>query len=194
MTADISSVVQMPERVGGEDIIASLNGHPIRNIERRELIKRSGDICTGGDQDRVVFARGRRFSQCTLKARQRLVPARAGAHCSTIARVNVDRVFLISFTVGVFLAALGGALTAPMISVSPSIGVNVIILAFAVVIIGGLGSIEGAAIGALFVGIARAASVHLLPEAELFVIYLVMAIVLVFRPEGLFQKTQARKI
>jgi branched-chain amino acid transport system permease protein len=108
--------------------------------------------------------------------------------------VNVDRVFLVSFTIGVFLAALGGVLTAPMISVSPSIGVNVIILAFAVVIIGGLGSIEGAAIGALFVGIARAVSVHLLPEAELFVIYLVMAIVLVFRPEGLFKKTQARKI
>jgi len=108
--------------------------------------------------------------------------------------VNVNKVFLFSFTIGVFLAALGGALTAPMISVSPGIGVNVIILAFAVVIIGGLGSIEGAAIGALFVGIARAASVHLLPEAELFIIYLVMAVVLVFRPEGLFQKTQARKI
>jgi len=108
--------------------------------------------------------------------------------------VNVDRVFLVSFTIGVFLAALGGALTAPMISVSPGIGVNVIILAFAVIIIGGLGSIEGAAIGALFVGIARAASVHMLPEAELFIIYLVMAVVLVFKPEGLFRKTQARKI
>ena len=108
--------------------------------------------------------------------------------------VNVNRVFMISFTLGVFLAALGGALTAPMISVSPGIGVNVIIVAFAVVIIGGLGSIEGAAIGAVFVGVARAASVHLLPEAELFIIYLVMAVVLVFRPEGLFQKTQARKI
>ena len=108
--------------------------------------------------------------------------------------VNVNRIFMVSFSIGVFLAALGGALTAPMISVSPGIGVNVIILAFAVVIIGGLGSIEGAAIGALFVGIARAASVHLLPEAELFIIYLVMAVVLVFRPEGLFQKTQARKI
>jgi len=108
--------------------------------------------------------------------------------------VNVNRVFMISFTLGVFLAALGGALTAPMISVSPGIGVNVIIVAFAVVIIGGLGSIEGAAIGAVFVGIARAASVHLLPEAELFIIYLVMAAVLVFRPEGLFRKTQARKI
>jgi len=108
--------------------------------------------------------------------------------------VNVERVFMVSFTIGVFLAALGGALTAPMISVSPGMGVNVIILAFAVVIIGGLGSIEGAAIGALFVGLARAASVHLLPEAELFSIYLVMAVVLVFRPEGLFQKIQARKI
>jgi len=109
--------------------------------------------------------------------------------------VNVDRVFMVvSFAIGVFLAALGGALTAPMISVSPGIGVNVIIIAFAVVIIGGLGSIEGAAIGALFVGIARAASVHLFPAAELFIIYLVMAAVLVFRPEGLFQKTEARKI
>ena len=108
--------------------------------------------------------------------------------------VNVNRVFMVSFTLGVFLAALGGALTAPMISVSPGIGVNVIIVAFAVVIIGGLGSIEGAAIGALLVGLGRAASVHLLPQAELFIIYLVMAVVLVFRPEGLFQKTQARKI
>jgi len=108
--------------------------------------------------------------------------------------VNVDRVFMIAFGAGVFLAALGGALTAPMISVSPGIGVNVIIVAFAVIIIGGLGSIEGAAIGAVMVGVSRAASVHLMPEIELFIIYFVMAIVLVFRPEGLFVKTQTRKI
>ncbi|MEL6999490.1 MAG: branched-chain amino acid ABC transporter permease, partial [Pseudomonadota bacterium] len=108
--------------------------------------------------------------------------------------VNVDRVFMLAFGAGVFLAALGGALTAPMISVSPGIGVNVIIVAFAVIIIGGLGSIEGAAIGAVLVGVARAASVHLMPEIELFIIYFVMAVVLVFRPEGLFVKTQTRKI
>lgn len=108
--------------------------------------------------------------------------------------VNIERVYLWAFVAGVFLAALGGALTAPMISVTPGLGVNVIIVAFAVVIIGGLGSIEGAAIGALLVGIARAASVHMLPEAELFIIYLVMACVLFFRPEGLFVKDQARKI
>jgi len=108
--------------------------------------------------------------------------------------VNINKIYLGAFIAGAFLAALGGALTAPMISVTPGLGVNVIIVAFAVVIIGGLGSIEGAAIGALMVGIARAASVHVLPEAELFIIYLVMAIVLFFRPEGLFVKDQARKI
>jgi branched-chain amino acid transport system permease protein len=108
--------------------------------------------------------------------------------------VNVNRVYLVAFTVGVFLAALGGAVTAPTTSVSTGMGVSVIIVAFAVVIIGGLGSIEGAAIGALVVGIARAASVHLLPAAELFIIYLVMAGVLLFRPEGLFQQVQVRKI
>ncbi|MCZ0733782.1 branched-chain amino acid ABC transporter permease [Phreatobacter sp. AB_2022a] len=108
--------------------------------------------------------------------------------------VNVDRVQWIAFTIGVFLAALGGAFTAPMISVQPGISVSVIIVSFAVVIIGGLGSIEGAAIGAVVVGLARAAAVHLMPEAELFSIYLVMAAVLIFRPEGLFQRAAARKI
>ena len=93
--------------------------------------------------------------------------------------VNVHRVYMLAFTIGVFLAALGGAFTAPMISVQPGISVGVIVVCFAVVIIGGLGSIEGAAIGALIVGLARASPVHLLPEAELFRIYLVMAAVLI---------------
>jgi len=108
--------------------------------------------------------------------------------------VNVSRVYMLAFTVGVFLAALGGAFTAPMISVQPGISVGVIIVSFAVVIIGGLGSIEGAAIGALIVGLARSMAVHLAPVAELFSVYLVMAVVLAFRPEGLFQRIQARKI
>jgi branched-chain amino acid transport system permease protein len=108
--------------------------------------------------------------------------------------VNVERVHWIAFTFGVFLAALGGAFTAPMISVQPGISVSVIIVSFAVVIIGGLGSIEGAAIGAVIVGLARAGAVHLMPEAELFSIYLVMTAVLIFRPEGLFQRGAARKI
>jgi branched-chain amino acid transport system permease protein len=108
--------------------------------------------------------------------------------------VNVSRVYMVAFTAGIFLAAIGGAFTAPMISVSPGISVSVIVVSFAVVIIGGLGSIEGAAIGALIVGLARSLAVHLAPVSELFSIYVVMAIVLMFRPEGLFQRIQARKI
>jgi branched-chain amino acid transport system permease protein len=108
--------------------------------------------------------------------------------------VNVSRVYSGAFLFGIFLAALGGALTAPMVSVQPGLSVGVIIVSFAVVIIGGLGSIEGAAIGALIVGIARALAVHTWPAAELFSIYIAMAVVLMFRPEGLFQRLQTRKI
>ena len=108
--------------------------------------------------------------------------------------VNVQRIYTGAFTAGVFFAALGGAFTAPMISVQPGLSVSVIVVSFAVVIIGGLGSIPGAALGALVVGLARAASVHLMPQIELFSIYLVMAVVLVFRPEGLFQGVKARLI
>src|SRR6185295_10320789 len=108
--------------------------------------------------------------------------------------VNVSRVYMAAFSIGIFLAALGGAFTAPMISVQPGVSVGVIIVSFAVVIIGGLGSIQGAAVGALIVGLARSLAVHVAPVAELFSIYIVMAVVLMFRPEGLFQRTQARKI
>ena len=108
--------------------------------------------------------------------------------------VDVQKVYAVAFTVGVFLGALGGAFTAPMISVQPGLSVSVIVVSFAVIIIGGLGSIEGAAIGALVVGLARSASVHLMPQIELFSIYLVMAAVLIVRPEGLFQSIKARLI
>lgn len=108
--------------------------------------------------------------------------------------VRVKWVYAFAFTVGIFLAALGGAYTAPMVSIQQGLSVGVIIVSFAVVIIGGLGSIEGAAVGALVVGLARALAVHLMPEAELFSVYLVMAAVLIFRPEGLFQTIKARVI
>jgi branched-chain amino acid transport system permease protein len=108
--------------------------------------------------------------------------------------VNISRVYMVAFSIGIFLAAIGGAFTAPMISVQPGVSVGVIVVSFAVVIIGGLGSIQGAAVGALIVGLARSLAVHVAPVAELFSIYIVMAVVLMFRPEGLFQRTQVRKI
>jgi len=108
--------------------------------------------------------------------------------------VDVRAVFLVTFTVGTTLAAIGGALTAPTVSVVPGMGVEVIVLAFAVVVIGGLGSVPGAALGALVVGLVRSAAVHYYPEVELFSIYFVMALVLAFRPRGLFVAPEARKI
>jgi branched-chain amino acid transport system permease protein len=108
--------------------------------------------------------------------------------------VNVTLVYGVTFVIGAMLGALGGAVMAPKIAVTLGIGVEVIVLAFAVVAIGGMGSIEGALIGALIVGICRAAAVHLVPQIELFVIYGVMALVLVVRPYGLFVRAQPRKI
>jgi len=113
---------------------------------------------------------------------------------ATALGINVTRVFLVTFVIGSVLGALAGALTAPAIAVAPGLGVEVIVLAFAVVVTGGLGSVEGAMVGALIVGIARAASVHLWPEVELFVIYGVMALVLALRPQGLFARAAVRKI
>jgi branched-chain amino acid transport system permease protein len=106
----------------------------------------------------------------------------------------VSSVYTKTFLIGAVLGALGGALTAPKISVVPGLGAEVIVLAFAVVAIGGMGSIEGAMVGALIVGLFRAAAVHLAPNLELFAIYAVMALVLVFRPYGLFSRAQPRKI
>ena len=113
---------------------------------------------------------------------------------STAMGINVARTFTATFVIGAMLGALGGAITAPGISVVPGIGVDVIVLAFAVSVIGGLGSVAGAAVGALVVGLARACAVHFFPEVELFVIYAVMAVVLAFRPQGLFGRPAARKI
>lgn len=108
--------------------------------------------------------------------------------------INVDRLYLMTFTVGTTLAAIGGAVTAPTLAVSAGMGVEVIVLSFAVVVIGGLGSLGGAALGALIVGMVRSAAVHYLPAVELFSVYSVMAMVLIARPKGLFSAAEARKI
>jgi branched-chain amino acid transport system permease protein len=108
--------------------------------------------------------------------------------------INVTVVFTVTFVIGAILGTIGGAVMAPKISVTLGIGVEVIVLAFAVVATGGMGSVEGAVVGALIVGLARAAAVHLFPQLELFVIYAVMALVLVFRPYGLFTRAAPRKI
>jgi branched-chain amino acid transport system permease protein len=108
--------------------------------------------------------------------------------------INVPLVYTLTFIGGAILGGLGGAYIAPTISVAPGLGTEVIVLSFAVVVVGGMGSIVGAAIGSLIIGILRAIAVHELPQVELFVVFAVMAIVLVFRPEGLFAPAKPRKI
>jgi len=108
--------------------------------------------------------------------------------------INVDRFYLVTFTFGSLLAAIGGAFTAPTVSVVPGLGVEIIVLSFAVIVIGGMGSLPGAALGAVIVGLVRSAAIHYAPAVELFVIYFVMALVLAFRPRGLFSLAEPRKI
>jgi branched-chain amino acid transport system permease protein len=108
--------------------------------------------------------------------------------------VNVPRIYTFAFTVGAVLAAIGGAFIAPMSSVVPGISVEVIILAFAVTTIGGLGSVPGAAIGALLVGLLRAIAVQRWPEFDLFVVYALMALILLIKPRGLFGGIEVRRI
>ncbi len=108
--------------------------------------------------------------------------------------INVNFIFTAAFTIGAVAAALGGAFIAPKIAVVPQFALEVVVLAFAVIAIGGMGSIEGAALGSLIVSFARALAVHLAPEFDLVVIYLIMILVLAFRPQGLFGEVEFRKI
>jgi branched-chain amino acid transport system permease protein len=113
---------------------------------------------------------------------------------STAIGINVNLIYTVAFTAGALAAALGGALIAPKIAVVPQFALEVVVLAFAVIAIGGMGSLEGAALGAMIVSFARAIAIHLAPEFDLVAIYLIMILVLAFRPQGLFGEIVVRKI
>jgi branched-chain amino acid transport system permease protein len=102
--------------------------------------------------------------------------------------VNVPRVFSGVFMVGAMLAALGGALGTPVRVASPGLGAAMIIQAFVITVIGGLGNLKGAFLGSVIVGVLSAYGTLLFPVFELALIYLIMAVVLVVRPQGLFTR------
>jgi branched-chain amino acid transport system permease protein len=103
--------------------------------------------------------------------------------------VNVNRVYVEAFTIGCFMAGLGGAIVVPGQSAVLGMGVDALVLAFVVVVIGGLGSLQGALFGALIVGVVREFGVSMFPEIELAVLYLIAVVVLLVRPAGLFGRT-----
>jgi branched-chain amino acid transport system permease protein len=114
---------------------------------------------------------------------------RAGVDNSEIARatgINVSLLFTLVFGFGAFLAALGGVMGGPIVGVYPGADFEIMLLGFVVVIIGGLGSLKGALVGGLTVGLLDNFGKVLFPEFALFTIFAPMALILAVRPSGLF--------
>jgi len=102
--------------------------------------------------------------------------------------INVPLLLTLTYGLGAGLAGLAGVLAAPIYQVSPLMGSNIIIIVFAVVVVGGMGSILGAIITGYMLGIAEGLTKVFYPEASNIVIFVIMAIVLILRPAGLFGK------
>ena len=105
--------------------------------------------------------------------------------------VDLARVYSRVFTLGVALGTVGGALVIPATAAINEMGIDVIVEAFAVVVIGGLGSMRGAFAGALIVGVVKAVAIATWPEVEMLAIYVIVIAVLVLRPAGLFARAIA---
>ncbi|WP_370165175.1 branched-chain amino acid ABC transporter permease [Marisediminitalea sp.] len=101
--------------------------------------------------------------------------------------VDIRKLFTIVFAVGVTLSALAGIVSAPIVSLVPGMGERVLISCFVVVVIGGMGSIKGAFVAALLVGIVDTFASVLLPGMSSMTIYLLMAMILIFKPQGLYK-------
>jgi branched-chain amino acid transport system permease protein len=102
--------------------------------------------------------------------------------------LDINLVYRLVFALGVALAALAGMIAAPVSSVYPGMGTQVLIVCFVVVVIGGIGSVGGAMVAALLVGLADTFGKVLLPQAAGVTMYLLMAAILLWRPEGLFKR------
>jgi branched-chain amino acid transport system permease protein len=105
--------------------------------------------------------------------------------------VDMGWVYSRVFTLGVALGTVGGALVIPATAAVNEMGIELIVEAFAVVVIGGLGSMRGAFVGALVVGILRAVAIATYPEVEMLAIYVIVIGVLILRPAGLFARASA---
>jgi branched-chain amino acid transport system permease protein len=105
--------------------------------------------------------------------------------------VDVRRIYSIVFTLGVVLGTTAGALVVPTAAASLNMAIEFVVEAFAVVVIGGLGSMRGALVGALIVGLSRAFSIVFFPELEVIGIYVIVIGVLILRPAGLFGRSLA---
>ena len=102
--------------------------------------------------------------------------------------INIDLLFTAVFGLGAGLAALSGIIASPILSIYPGMGEEIIILTFVVVVVGGLGSLQGALLASLLIGIGDTFGKALLPQLSAVMVYVLMVLVLLFRPHGLFSR------
>src|SRR5690606_18726169 len=117
---------------------------------------------------------------------------RAGARDPMIVRVlgvDISRVWLVVFAIATGIAGLAGYLSAPMQGIAPEMGTNVLIVAFVVTVVGGMGSLTGAIVAGLLIGIVESLAALMYPEASKVSMFIIMALVLLVRPMGLFGRT-----
>ena len=105
--------------------------------------------------------------------------------------INVDRLFMLTFAIGSGMAALGGGLAIEIIGMNPTFAINYLVFFLIVVAVGGLGSLRGAFLAALVLGIIDTAGKYLWPQGGAFIIYLVTLLILLVRPFGFFGKPES---
>jgi branched-subunit amino acid ABC-type transport system permease component len=177
-----------------EDVVKWIWGGRIRSIPPPELF--SGSVSLGGTIIPsyrlfvIVFGLVMAVLLYVLIERTRLgAVIRAGvfdAEMTAGMGINIHRVFTAVFAFGAALGGLSGVIAGPIQSAFPSMGVTILIPALIVVVVGGLGSLKGSLIGSLVIGQAETFGKAWLPDAAMLIIYVVMAGIVLIRPQGLF--------
>jgi branched-chain amino acid transport system permease protein len=176
------------------DLVQSVWGRTVRSISPPQALQGMIEIGVGVFSSYRLFLIGLGFTIALLLwlflERSRLgAMVRAGVDDAAMAAglgANIPALFNSIFGAGVALAALGGIAAGPVLGLYPGMDTDILIPAFIVIVIGGMGSLRGAFLGSLLIGIADTFGKAYLPNLALFLIYLLMAVVLLVRPQGMF--------
>jgi branched-subunit amino acid ABC-type transport system permease component len=177
-----------------EDLVKWIWGGHIRSIPPPEIFSGSitifGAIVPSYRMFVIVFGLAMAVALWALIERTRLgAVIRAGvfdAEMTSGLGINIHLVFTAVFAFGAALAGLSGVIAGPIQSAYPAMGVGILIPALIVVVVGGLGSLKGSLAGSLIIGQAETFGKAWLPEAAMLIIYVIMALVVLLRPQGLF--------
>jgi branched-chain amino acid transport system permease protein len=176
------------------DIVQSVWGRTVRGLSPPQALQGMVEVGVGVFSSYRLFLIGLGVAIALLLwlflERSRLgAMVRAGVDDAAMAAglgANIPALFSSIFGAGVALAALGGIAAGPVLGLYPGMDTDILIPAFIVIVIGGMGSLRGAFLGSLLIGIADTFGKAYLPNLALFLIYLVMAVVLLVRPQGMF--------